>query len=94
MTTSNDSVANYAAEHYDKVNEDYKDVVDYCRWHCCSEATMCCGCLRRIKKFASIDEKKWPVYEKNIGTQTQEMANQEESESEVDEDEYWARHCV
>ena len=96
MTRSHESVANYAEEHYDRVNADYRAVVDRCKWRCCSGATMCKGCLRKIKWFAFIEDKIRPVRWHHTGTQTQEMANQEESKSseEVDEDEYWACHCV
>ena len=61
MTRSNENVVNYAAEHYQKVNESYKNVVDHCNWCSCSGAWVCHGCLRKIKHFASIEDKKRPV---------------------------------
>ena len=50
MTRYNESVVNYAAEHYHKVNESYKNVVDHCNW--CSGAWVCHGCLRKFKNSA------------------------------------------
>ena len=49
------------SEHYHKVNESYKNVVDHCNWCSCSGAWVCHGCLRKIKHFASIEDKKRPV---------------------------------
>ena len=91
MTGSNESVVNYAAEHYDKVNESYKKMVDHCTWCSCSGAWVCHGCHRKIKHFASIEDKKRPVWWHHAHTQTQE---DDVAREEIHEDEYWARHCL
>ena len=87
FSASNDENAvNYAAAHYEKVHEDYQKVVHSCNWNSCENAVVCHGCLRKIKQFASIEEKKRPVYVYDAETQTGE------TNEHVSEDEQWIRH--
>ena len=94
MTGSNEKVVNYVAEHYDKFYESYKDMVGECNWSRCSGSWVCNGCLRKIKKFAAIEEKVRPWWWQCASTQTLPQDFFVAGNGEVDEVEYWARHCL